>query len=129
MPLITATEGASKSSRPDGVRLEDPARELGLALLEVSQELGDVGAHAEDVLAARQQHAAQALLRAQVRDSRLERGERHGVELVDRLARQVEPQLGQTVRQRQHLEGLTGVAHEGSSGLREKVGRFILVCP
>ena len=41
----------------DGVRVEEPAGELLLALLEVAEELGDVGADEEDVLAARDQDA------------------------------------------------------------------------
>ena len=98
-----------------GVGLEDPARELGVASLEVGEELGDVGADTEDVLAARQQHAAQALARAQLLDGRLQRGECYGVELVDGLARQVEAQLGEAVLERQHLEGLAVVAHQCSS--------------
>ena len=107
--------------REDRIGLEDPAGQVGFALLEVRQELRDVGTHAEGVLAARQQDPAEALPRAQLVDSGLERGQRHRVELVDRLAGQVEPQLDQSVIQRQNLEGLPRVTH----GLLLEEGRGV----
>ena len=124
-PLMATTDGASRSSiaeKTASVSRSQPG-ELLLALLEVREELGDVGADAEDVLAARDEDAAQALRGARssatavFSSPTVER-----VELVDRLALQVEPQLDEAVVEGKDLHGLSFVAH--GLLLREGVARI-----
>ena len=111
--MIATTDGRVQvlDRREDGVRVEEPAGELLLALLEVAEELGDVGADEEDVLAARDQDPAQALAGPEVLDRLLQLADRQRVELVDRVALQVEPQLDEAAVEGKDLHGLSFVAH------------------
>ncbi len=106
----------------DRVGLKEPGRQLFLAPLEVAEELGDVGADDEDVLAARHEEPLRGRLRQALHDL-LQLTHRQGVELVDGVGLQVELQLDEASVQRKGLNCLSFVLHPpllllpGASGI------------
>jgi hypothetical protein len=97
------------------VDLEDPLHELLFRVLKCLHELGDVGADHEAVLAAGDEQAAHSWLSADDAQRRSELGERNFVELVDRVALEVEPQLGDPSVEHGALDGLTFEPHQTSA--------------
>ena len=105
--------------REDLLPVAQEAGDLLFAALEQRHELGDVGADDEDVLAARDQHAARRpLARAARRRPRQQAGERllqlakrRLVQLVDGVFLEIETQFDETAVEGKDLHGLSFEGH------------------
>src|SRR5690606_23627331 len=80
--------------------------------LEGLDEFGDVGTHDEDILATGDNDAGDAAVGLDAVNGRLELGEGGLIELVDRLALQIEPQFGDAVFKDLNRDGFTFVNHQ-----------------
>ncbi len=99
------------------MHFHDPSDKLLFGHLEVLDELGDVGADDEAVLAACDEEALHAGLRLDEVHGLAQIVEGGLVELVDGVALEVEPQLGDTSVQQGALDGLAVEFHRTSGGM------------
>src|SRR5690606_23350845 len=101
----------------DAVGFQVGGDQLLFGQLERLDEFGDVGTDDEHVLATGDNDAGDIAVGLDAVDGRLELGEGGLIELVDRLALQIDPQFGDAVYKDSTRDGLTFVNHQLISAL------------